>query len=35
MAWQWRNVYKEPLGIKLRTTTGDYVTPAYDPTYAS
>ncbi|GBF89270.1 pyruvate dehydrogenase E1 component subunit mitochondrial-like [Raphidocelis subcapitata] len=33
MSWQWKNVYHDPVGIKLRTTTGGYVTPSYDPTY--
>lgn len=34
LSWQWKNVYHDPLGIKLRTTTGGYVTPTYDPAYA-
>jgi hypothetical protein len=31
----WKNVYHDPVGIKLRTTTGGYVTPNYDPAYAN
>jgi len=33
LSWQWKNVYHDPLGIKLRTPTGGYVTPVYDPNY--
>lgn len=34
VSWMWKNVYHDPLDIKLRTTTGEYVTPNYDPTYS-
>ncbi|KAI8466541.1 MAG: dehydrogenase E1 component-domain-containing protein [Monoraphidium minutum] len=33
LSWQWKNVYKDTLDIKLRTTTGCYVKPNFDPTY--
>lgn len=33
--WLFRNVYMKPDNVLLRTVEGEFVQPAYDPTYAS
>lgn len=33
--WLWRNVYVDNANVALRNVDGGYVTPTYDPSYAS